>query len=136
MKSSHKKKLPDLSISDQELFLSYIEQGLYYAKDAQETRAPARPLIADSKKKRKNDFDARIDLHGLTRDDARSVVNKFLHECRDKKFNHVLIIHGKGSGVLQEEVKDILENSSLVFSYGHALAKNGGFGATQVRLAL
>ena len=37
-----------------------------------------------------------LDLHGLTRDEARQELSAFLAECLQKKFRCIRVIHGKG----------------------------------------
>lgn len=73
-----------------------------------------------------------LDLHALTVDEAIQKLEPFLREAYGDGWNQVLIIHGKGTGVLRSEVRRYLGRHSLVFHYGEADRFHGGNGATQV----
>src|SRR5579884_3807055 len=40
--------------------------------------------------------EARLDLHGMTRDEALLAVERFVHQCRGGGLRAVMIIHGRG----------------------------------------
>lgn len=73
-----------------------------------------------------------IDLHGMTIAEARPLVEKFLQDSYKVHERRVWIIHGKGEGILREEVKKHLENHPLVESFTTADQAHGEEGATQV----
>ncbi len=76
-----------------------------------------------------------IDLHGLTVDEAIPKLDEFLHTAFRSGLYRVWVIHGKGSGVLRQEVGRYLSSHSLVRSKAPADSHHGGIGATQVELA-
>ena len=87
--------------------------------------------------------DAFIDLHGLNRDEAWSSLEAFFETSRNKGFEKVRIIHGKGShgktegnseGVLRELSRRFIENCSFAGESGFCTAREGGSGATWVIL--
>ena len=89
--------------------------------------------------------DAYIDLHGLTREEAWNRLDVFFEDCRNKGFEKVQIIHGKGShgssgalhnneAVLRELSRRFVENCSFAGESGHCPAREGGSGATWVIL--
>jgi Mismatch repair ATPase (MutS family) len=73
-----------------------------------------------------------LDLHGKYADEAIQLVDKFLAESYNTGEHQVWIIHGKGTGVLREEVRKHLKMHPLVLSYAPADAAHGEDGATQV----
>ena len=84
--------------------------------------------------------EARIDLHGLTKDAAWQRLDSFITECEAKKIKKVLIIHGKGNHshgsdpVLGEMVRKFIEIDKRLGSSGHPDSSMGGKGATWVIL--
>jgi DNA mismatch repair protein MutS2 len=76
-----------------------------------------------------------FDLHGLTVDEALTLVNTFLYKSSISGLRRVWIIHGKGTGALRQEVRRYLTNHPLVMVCSTADGNRGGIGATQVELA-
>ena len=93
-------------------------------------------------KKPKNKYpqtiQAELDLHGLTKEEAREEVLDFLSEARVKEYNRIRIITGKGihsennQGVLNGYVQAILLKEDL--EYCEAKMNEGGSGAIDVKL--
>ena len=83
---------------------------------------------------------ARIDLHGMTQNEAHGALNDFLYDCRAAGLRAVLVITGKGAGgegVLRAAVPKWLnegENRQMVRAFSHAQPKDGGNGALYVLL--
>ena len=75
-----------------------------------------------------------LDLHRLTVDEALPKIDEFLYDMYRAGLYHVRIVHGKGSGVLRQEVSRYLATHPLVKSYGPADKYHGGIGATEVEL--
>jgi DNA-nicking Smr family endonuclease len=83
--------------------------------------------------------DAVLDLHGLTRDEARLSLEEFFRAGKERGFEKLLIIHGKGNhspgeAVLSRMVRDFIEHCPLAGESGHGDAVSGGSGATWVLL--
>ncbi|MBQ7538729.1 Smr/MutS family protein [Treponema sp.] len=82
--------------------------------------------------------EARIDLHGLTRDEAWSRLNSFVSDCIRRGLKKILIIHGKGNHsngsdpVLGPMVKTFIEQHKNLGTSGHPDRAMGGSGATWV----
>jgi DNA-nicking Smr family endonuclease len=85
-----------------------------------------------------------LDLHGKTIDRALPLLRQAIDECREKGIGELLVIHGyglhsspRGAGVLKKAVLDFLEEmpESAVRDHGQAMAKDGGAGATLVRVS-
>ena len=82
-------------------------------------------------------IDARVDLHGLSRAEAREQLLVRLRSCHDRGCRCVLVISGKGRGILREEVSELLENVALkdiVVQQHEARVRDGGEGARYVLL--
>jgi DNA-nicking Smr family endonuclease len=81
-----------------------------------------------------------IDLHGLNRDQARTLLAGFLAECLKHGIRCVRIIHGKGLGspgrqaVLRRLVRGWLTQKNEVLAYCQAKPQDGGEGAVVVLL--
>lgn len=82
-------------------------------------------------------IDARLDLHGLRPDDARERVLAFLKDKRARGERCVLVIHGKGEGVLRGELAAWLSQGrgrEHVAAFATAREEDGGEGALYVAL--
>lgn len=58
-----------------------------------------------------------IDLHGLDRISARVKTEEFITDNLKLKNYEIIIIHGKGEGILKEEVHNYLKNDKRVTEY-------------------
>jgi DNA mismatch repair protein MutS2 len=75
-----------------------------------------------------------IDLHRMTVDEAVPVIEEFIYKAYQAGHSRVWIVHGKGTGVLKQEVRRYLSKHSLVKAQRTANSDRGGVGATQVDL--
>ncbi len=85
-----------------------------------------------------------IDLHGLTRGEAREAVERFIVNTRSRGVRCVLIVHGRGKGseggipVLKEKLKAWLSREggigSHMLAFTSARPCDGGVGAVYVLL--
>lgn len=84
---------------------------------------------------------AEIDLHGLTRDEARDTLAAFVRDSRRQGLRCLRVVHGKGNGspgrepVLKAKVQRWLAQSSEVIAFAQASGPQGGAGALLVLLA-
>jgi len=86
--------------------------------------------------------DARVDLHGLSTGEARTLVRETLTSVHREGGRCVLVIHGRGrhseaGPVLKEQLVDWLEEpplGGLVMAFSSARGGDGGVGATYVLL--
>lgn len=74
-----------------------------------------------------------IDLHGESRESARMLTNDFINENIFLKNEIIVIIHGKGTGILKKEVHDTLMKNKHVIEYK---IDNFNDGCTIVRLKI
>lgn len=83
---------------------------------------------------------ARIDLHGSTREQAKSKLERFVVSAAGEGHRLVLVITGKGAegqGVIRRNLPYWLSSPPLaecVIAYCHAQPKDGGSGAFYVNL--
>ena len=75
-----------------------------------------------------------FDLHSLTVDEAIAKLDELLYDSYQAGLYRVWVVHGKGTGILRQEIRRYLANHPLVSSYGPADRHHGGIGATQVEL--
>ena len=82
----------------------------------------------------------RLDLHGLTSDGARIVLQQFLHDATQRQYRCILVVHGKGlnsqggEAVLRKLVRHWLMQHTDVLGFCDAAPKEGGSGAVLVLL--
>lgn len=96
------------------------------------------------KKLRKGHFglDAEVDLHGLTRHEAKKQLLNFLHRCVVNGYRCVHIVHGKGYRspdqypILKNNLNLWLRQHKDVLAFCSASPKDGGAGAVFVLLQL
>jgi DNA-nicking Smr family endonuclease len=88
-------------------------------------------------------IDGRIDLHGMTQDDAHAALGRFIASSRAMGRRCVLVITGKGrpgaegGGVLKRAVPRWLNEPALraqILAFATAQPKDGGAGALYVLL--
>ena len=75
-----------------------------------------------------------IDLHTFSPKEAKLLVEEYLFQCHIKGLREVRIIHGRGTGILRQVVRSVLEKNSLVKRFTDAPPERGGWGATVVLL--
>lgn len=84
--------------------------------------------------------EARIDLHGLTRDEAWARLESFVNDCLRCGLHKIEIVHGKGihshgtDPVLGNIVRIFIEQNRHLGTSGHNDKNHGGSGATWVIL--
>lgn len=83
---------------------------------------------------------AELDLHGLTRVNAKAELASFLFECKRRGIRCIRIIHGKGLGsknrepVLKLHVRHWLMQREEIMAFVQARPVDGGSGAVMVLL--
>lgn len=90
------------------------------------------------------DIEAKLDLHGLTQEEAHQALSRFIARAQDKGKRMILVITGKGArgagtagGILKEAVPRWLNEPGLrprVLSFSHAQPRDGGAGALYLLL--
>lgn len=81
------------------------------------------------------DFDAKIDLRGMSKDEAMMVLEKFVDSALMTNAVSLQVLHGKGDGVLRRTVKQKLrEYGNNISNIYHPEREGGGDGVTIVEL--
>jgi DNA mismatch repair protein MutS2 len=75
-----------------------------------------------------------LDLRGQISEDALEVLDRYLEQAYLAGLPFVRIIHGKGTGVLRQVVREALRQNSHVTSFEEGGPKEGGEGVTVAKL--
>lgn len=75
-------------------------------------------------------FDNEIHLRHQRVEEAIYKLEKYLDDAFVKGFSQVRIIHGKGSGVLSQAVRNLLKEHPLVKNFHFAEYGEGDYGVT------
>lgn len=79
-------------------------------------------------------IDGVLDLHAFAPRDVKPLVADYLDLCAERGILDVRIIHGKGVGVVRRMVESVLAKHPRVERWRAAGEREGGWGATVVRL--
>ncbi len=83
---------------------------------------------------RSNTISPEIDVRGQNLDDALADIDIYLDDAYMSGLKEVMIIHGKGTGVLRNGVKQYLRRNKRVSSFRLGMLREGGDGVTVVKL--
>lgn len=125
------------SVLDESLRAQWLE-GLHGEVWYAQPRLPERALRR--LREGRYSVEAELDLHGMTRANARTELKSFLTECARRGLGCVRIVHGMGhrSGpagpVLKDAVQTWLTQWDDVLGFASAGARRGGNGAVLVLL--
>lgn len=92
------------------------------------------PSVTELQHLKKSSIKNEINIRGKTVSSAMPEVDKYIDDAFLAGLSRVRIIHGKGTGVLKEAVRDLLEDHLHVLEYQTAPLSEGGSGVTVVRL--
>jgi DNA-nicking Smr family endonuclease len=161
LRKDKKKLIEELDADERELFLDAYYQGEYATlirkqiaskKEEQKLflRAFYESMLGDffkdkhesesifkNKNKRarkRHEVDAEIDLHGMYAQDAVKLLLRFIEKEKKRGHRTLLIVHGKGTGILKNTVCSIIESHPSIDDFQVAPAKLGGEGAILVRM--
>ena len=82
----------------------------------------------------REDVAQELRLLGLTSDEARAAVEKFLDDAVLAGHREIRLVHGKGTGALRRAVEGCLRGHPLVSQFRLAEPSAGGAGVTVVAL--
>jgi len=129
--------------TDREQFLASLGEmeTVFCDEIPEEESPPAPPRRMRQVRRGELAPEAQLDLHGLTRDEARDRVRHFLDNASYHGRRTVLIVTGRGKGsggepVLRKEIERYLQHEAAawVAEWGRAPARFGGEGALVVFL--
>ena len=58
-----------------------------------------------------------LDLHGEDRESARVAINDFIRDNQKMKNDKVVIVHGKGTGILKKTTQNVLKKNRNVVEF-------------------
>jgi DNA mismatch repair protein MutS2 len=96
--------------------------------------ASAPPSMLQEPIHREGPTPTKVDVRGMTGDEALPIVDKFLDDAFLAGFMRVEVIHGKGTGALRKKVGEFLATHPRVKSFRLGQWNEGGDGATIVEL--
>ncbi len=143
--------LPQLITDDAEALMQLAElvsaEGSFELSDSDEFLQGSAPdldkRVVRALKRGEYGVQARLDLHGMTRAEAKEEVESFLTRSRREGKRCVLLVHGRGLNskdqlpVLKEGVQGWLAHgrlSRMVLAFTSARPQDGGAGAVYVLL--
>lgn len=135
-KSEKEPKKASAPVTDKEedLFALAMKEGAGYLPRKEEVKKKDFILRPKNRAQRRGMPDATIDLHGMMVPDALKMLENFLQSELGRGSKTVLVIHGKGAGVLRDAVWSLIEKHAAVIDFQVPPAKLGGGGALIVRL--
>ena len=102
------------------------------------TRATFRPVQtnfnSESISRRKLDFKPSIDIRGERLNEALEIVMHFIDDATMVGVGQVKILHGKGNGILREEIRKYLKTVPAVAGFRDEAIQQGGAGITVVEM--
>ena len=76
---------------------------------------------------------AEIDLHGMTVEESREALSRFIQKALRNHYRCIRVIHGKGK-ILKNHIGNWLQQIDYVLAFSSAIPKHGGTGAVYVIL--
>ena len=76
----------------------------------------------------------KIDLHGYNSREIKPLLEEFINNAHQSRLPTILIIHGKGEGILKSETINILNNDPRILRHEPGIGEEGGFGGTIAEL--
>jgi DNA-nicking Smr family endonuclease len=145
LRSKRAVEVPEIVLEPEKMPSQPVSAAAAPAAKKPAPRHPPHPLdkpTLEKLAKGRTPIEGRVDLHGMTQDEAYSLLYSFLHRAHAGGVRYVLVITGKGSssggdGILRRSVPAWLSTPAfrpLVSSHDHAARHHGGSGALYVRL--
>ena len=75
-----------------------------------------------------------VDLHGLFADEALDRLERAITDALKGGHDRLRIVHGKGTGILRREVRELLKTHPKVRTFQYASPFDGGEGVTVAAL--
>lgn len=104
-----------------------------YRRAERTVKSPQTGIGFDLHKKRLN-FKSDIDVRGYRTDEALETVQDLIDEAAMIGISKVRILHGKGNGILRQEIRNFLKSMPYVKSYADEHIDFGGTGITLVEI--
>lgn len=105
-----------------------------YRQTIRTVAPPKSTYNTTSLSERRLNFSPNIDIRGQRLDEAIPTVTHFIDDAIMVGVSEVRILHGKGNGILKEEIRKYLKITPGVRSFADEHIEHGGSGITVVRL--
>ncbi|MBM3420507.1 MAG: endonuclease MutS2 [Bacteroidetes bacterium] len=97
-------------------------------------RHQTKPVLDWESTARKSGFSPQLDLRGMKTEEALPKVQEFLDRAWMISYPSVRILHGKGYGILRQQIRQYLSTLGYLRSFDDAPVEQGGSGITIVEL--
>ena len=79
-------------------------------------------------------FSTKIDVRGMRAEEALYAIQDFIETGYTMGIKHLEILHGKGYGILREQIRNYLQTVHFIESFKDAPIDMGGDGITIVKI--
>jgi DNA mismatch repair protein MutS2 len=111
--------------------LQKLERVSDYTKNDRIVRTPQTGVSYDLQQRRLN-FKSEIDIRGFRTDEAIEAVQELVDDAVMIGISRVRILHGKGNGILRQQIRTFLKTIPFVKSFADEHVEFGGSGITVV----
>ena len=118
-----------------------VQMGLITTKLSEDEFEPIEPEETVKKVKTKavkktvtSNIKAQLDLRGVRYEEAQKMLDDYMDQALLANLHQITIVHGIGTGVIRDMVREYLQRSRHVKSYTYAPQNAGGSGASIVTL--
>ncbi|WP_368651337.1 endonuclease MutS2 [Lactococcus raffinolactis] len=118
-----------------------VQMGLITTKLSEDEFEPIEPEETVKKVKTKavkktvtSNIKAQLDLRGVRYEEAQNMLDDYMDQALLANLHQITIVHGIGTGVIRDMVREYLQRSRHVKSYTYAPQNAGGSGASIVTL--
>ncbi|MFZ2803006.1 MAG: endonuclease MutS2 [Lactococcus chungangensis] len=118
-----------------------VQMGLITTKLSEDEFEPIEPEETVKKTKTKavkktvtSNIKAQLDLRGVRYEEAQKMLDDYMDQALLANLHQITIVHGIGTGVIRDMVREYLQRSRHVKSYTYAPQNAGGSGASIVTL--
>ncbi|QIW51668.1 endonuclease MutS2 [Lactococcus raffinolactis] len=118
-----------------------VQMGLITTKLSEDEFEPIEPEETVKKVKTKavkktvtSNIKAQLDLRGVRYEEAQKMLDDYMDQALLANLHQITIVHGIGTGVIRDMVREYLQRSRHVKSYTYAQQNAGGSGASIVTL--
>lgn len=112
--------------------LEKISSGRYKSEVAKKS-APVSRYDSFGLSERRLNFKPQIDIRGERLTEALDIVNQYIDDAIMIGMEEVKILHGKGNGILREEIRKYLKTIPGIKSFSDEDIRQGGTGITVVK---
>jgi DNA mismatch repair protein MutS2 len=117
--------------------LSTVEVSkIVHSEEMAQPKTNKKVKISNELQTKRLTFKPEIDVRGMRGDEALMEIQQFLDEAVMAEAKDLIILHGKGNGILRQLIRDYLASLDFVRTWKDAHADRGGAGITEVILDL